>query len=155
MSKPLANQIPTEEELQAMLTMWGERHPLHTHEYLDNIFDQNMNDANRVRRFMEVLYTFCEVFHDCLIALAANTHDEAIRRAIADNLFEEYGAGEEERGHLELMRRLLYSLGYDQADISNVSVNPGAEHFMEEILRYCANEDPLKAVGLDAEKLAS
>ena len=139
--------VPPKEELKRLFDLWANKHPLHSHPYLDNIFDPRNDDVAARNRFAEVLYRFCECFHDCCLAIAANTHDEDIRRALVVNLYDEYGQGVKERGHLFLMRRLMHSLGYTDADLDGIHLNPGAQDFMDEILRYCREEDTLKAVG--------
>jgi pyrroloquinoline quinone (PQQ) biosynthesis protein C len=131
---------PASREAEAfwqMCEQWGAAHPLHSHPYLDYVFDPRNNDLASVKRFVEVLYTFCERFHDCLFELGAHTHDEEIRRTIAYNLYDEYGSGNPRRGHLHLMRDLLHSMGYSAADIDAIRINPGAQQFMEKLLQYC------------------
>jgi pyrroloquinoline quinone (PQQ) biosynthesis protein C len=135
------------QDLMATFEQWGTKHPLHSHPYLDYVFDPQNNDIESIQRFVEVLYVFCETFHDCLFALGASTTDEDVRRVIAENLFDEFGSGKKERGHLALMRRLLYSLGYTDETIKAIRINHGAQSFMDEILRYCEEEHPLKGIG--------
>ena len=140
--------IPTRDELITQVKVWGETHSLHTHPYLDWLFDEANNDFEAMKRFCEALYVFCNVFHKCLFEILASSEDETIVRDIVYNLYDEFGSGEPEHGHLELMRRLLRSIGYTDEAISNISLNPGARMFMDEIVRYCREEEPLKAVGL-------
>ena len=153
--KPLANQTangqgascPQANVFWKMCEEWGATHPIHSHPYLDYIFDPSNDDLSSVKCFVEVLYTFCSRFHDCLFEMGANTRDEEVRRAIAYNLYDEYGSGNARRGHLRLMRDLLNSMGYSEADIDAIRINPGAEQFMDELLRYCREEGTLKALG--------
>jgi len=138
--------IPSKDELLRMFEVKGENHPLHTHPYLDD-FVFKVDDLGLVRRFVEVLYTFCECFHTCLWALGLSAPDETIRRAIADNLHSEYGAGVQDRGHLVLMRRLIGFFGYNQETVKAICLNQGATRFMGEIVRLCREDHPLKAAG--------
>lgn len=141
-------QVPTRLEVVKQFQAWGETHSLHTHGYLEWLFDEANDDLEAVKRFCEALYVFCNVFHKCLFEILANSEDERINRDIIYNLYDEFGAGDPEHGHLVLMRRLLRSLGYTDEAIENISLNPGAQEFMDEIIRYCREEDPLKAIGL-------
>jgi pyrroloquinoline quinone (PQQ) biosynthesis protein C len=140
-------QVPTREALLRLFDEWGRRHPLHTHAYLDALFDPTMNDMPRIQSFVEVLYVFCERFHDCTWAIGLNTRDDNIRRALADNLYDEYGSGDKDHAHLGLMRQLLYSLGYTDEMLRAIRLNRGAQRFMDEILRVCQEEHPLEAFG--------
>jgi pyrroloquinoline quinone (PQQ) biosynthesis protein C len=141
-------QIPTRVDVVRQFEAWGETHSLHTHGYLEWLFDKTNDDIEAVKRFCEALYVFCHVFHKCLFEILANSEDERISRDIVYNLYDEFGSGDPEHGHLELMRRLLRSLGYTNEAIENISLNPGAQEFMDEIARYCREEDSLKAIGL-------
>lgn len=94
-----------------------------------------------------MLFVFCERFHDCCWALGANAKDEPARRALVGNLFDEYGAGDPSQGHLVLMRRLMYSLGYDDMMLSSIRLNAGAQSFMDEILRVCRDDPWMKGIG--------
>src|SRR5262245_10208343 len=136
-----------EDAFWQMCEQWGMTHPIHSHPYLDYLFDPGNNDVCAIKRFIEVLYTFCERFHDCLFELGANTRDEEVRRTIAYNLYDEYGSGNPRRGHLQVMRDLLHSMGYGDADIDAIRINPGAAQFMDEMLRYCRDESTVKALG--------
>lgn len=140
--------VPTKQQLTKLFDTWGRRHPLHSHPYLDEIFDPRMNDIAEVRRFCEVLFRFCERFHDCLFALGCNAPDDTIRRALVDNLHDEFGRGDPKRAHLELMRELMRSIGYTDDALSGITLNPGAERFMKQIFRVCRDEHPLKGIGL-------
>jgi len=140
-------EVPSKEELLRMFEAWGHCHTLHTHRYLDALFDETMNDINRIKSFVEVLYIFCERFHDCTWAIGLNFHDDDVRQALADNLYDEYGSGNKSRAHLGLMRRLLHSLGYTDEMLKGIRLNPGAQRFMEDILRLCEEEHPMKAFG--------
>ncbi|MCG8672056.1 MAG: iron-containing redox enzyme family protein, partial [Pseudomonadales bacterium] len=118
MATPKLLKVRSRNEFHAVLDAWSERHPLHTHPYLEALFADDVVGIEQIKRFSEVLYVFCETFHDCLIHVLAKTRDENIRRAIVQNLYEEYGAGTDEQGHLCLMRQLLRSMGYTEDSIA-------------------------------------
>jgi pyrroloquinoline quinone (PQQ) biosynthesis protein C len=143
----MLTQVPTKEQVVKQFEEWGKTHSLHTHGYLNWLFDEGNNDLESVKRFCEALYVFCNVFHKCLFEILAKSGDEKISRDIVYNLYDEFGAGDPEHGHLELMRRLLRSIGYTDEAIDDISLNPGAQEFMNEILNYCQEEATLKAIG--------
>src|SRR5437870_10755596 len=80
------DRVPSKEELVRIFEIWNAAHSLHTHSYLEALFNERMNDLGKVKRFAEVLFRFCEKFHDCLFALGLNARaDDAIRASIVDN----------------------------------------------------------------------
>ena len=151
--EPRRTETLSRDRLLSLFEQWECKHPLHTHPWLDMVLNDNMNDPELVKLLVEVFYVFCERFHDCGWSIGNRlrrvriANAEQIRAALAANLHDEYGGGILTEAHLFLMRKLLHSLGYTDDHIRNIEINRGAQHFMDEILRICDQEDPIVAIG--------
>lgn len=90
---------------------------------------------------------YCNVFPQCLAAVASNIEDDATRYPIVENLWEEHGSGDLNRSHRQMYRRFLTGIGLEEPDIQRATIGRPTAEYVAEIFRICRETHYLTGLG--------
>ncbi len=103
--------------------------------------------ADGIKKFAEQYYLFSRWFTRYLSAVVSNIPDEAARRPLVQNLWEEIGLEEKEGSHPNLFRRFVKVAGVDMASLEETDALPCTRAFIDEYLFVCKDGHFLESMG--------
>ena len=121
--------------------------PVMHHPFLTE-FERQVLDGRQLRRFAIQWYKTARAHKEAFPAIIYNTPDDDVRMELIDILYEEYGRGDREKVHANMLRRFLDALGITESDILNTEALPAVRQFSEEVKRIWRDGDPARAFGL-------
>jgi pyrroloquinoline-quinone synthase len=93
------------------------------------------------------MYKFSREFNHLLARILVRCADEGARVAIAENLYEELGEGNERATHPELFRRFTRAIGISDEVLERVPAEPETVHLVETYLGMAERRGYLAALG--------
>jgi pyrroloquinoline-quinone synthase len=136
----------TTQSVAAVLRDVADRHRLWRHPFLARC-KAGAVSAPEIHVLACQMYKFSREFNHLLARILVRCADEGARVAIAENLYEELGEGDERATHPELFRRFTRAIGIPDEILERVPAEPETAHLVDTYLGMPERRGYLAALG--------